>query len=95
MSQDSVLLLLRLLFATVSVVVVAVFVVRPILRVLRQKPDLDLLIPDYTQALEGEELEIPQEIEQGMPNRADVIAEARADPQKTAMLVQRWLKQRK
>lgn len=95
MSQDSVLLLLRLLFATVSEIVVAVFVVRPILRVLRQKPDFDLLIPDYTQALEGEELEIPQEIEQGTPNRADLIAEARADPQKTAMLVQRWLKQRK
>ena len=30
-----------------------------------------------------------------MPNRADIIAEARADPQKTAMLVQGWLKQRK
>jgi flagellar biosynthesis/type III secretory pathway M-ring protein FliF/YscJ len=95
MSQAALLLLVRWLFALVAVVAIVAFVVRPLLRLLRQKPDVDLMTPDYGSMLDGEELEIPTEKEAGDFDRNAAIAAARADPQATALAVQRWLKQRK
>ncbi|HKI99752.1 MAG TPA: hypothetical protein VKB51_14855 [bacterium] len=92
MSHDALLLLLRWLFAILAVIAVAVFIVRPLLSMLRRKPDIDFSVPDYT--MEGEELEIPTEKEEEF-NRNTAIQQARADPQATAMMVQRWLKQKK
>jgi flagellar biosynthesis/type III secretory pathway M-ring protein FliF/YscJ len=95
MSQEAVVWMLRLLFALVALVVVAVTILRPLWRMLRTRPDVDLLTPDFTAGLEGEELEIPGEAEDGTPDRGAIIDKARADPRQTAVLVQRWLKERR
>jgi flagellar biosynthesis/type III secretory pathway M-ring protein FliF/YscJ len=94
MSHDALLLLLRWLFALLAIAAVLVFVVRPLLHMLRRKPDMDFSVPDFSR-LEGEELEIPTEKEEGEFDRSAAIQQARADPQATALLVQRWLKQKK
>jgi flagellar biosynthesis/type III secretory pathway M-ring protein FliF/YscJ len=95
MSHDALLLLLRWLFALAALVVIVVTVLRPLLRLLRQKPDVELMTPDYTTMLEGEELEIPNEAETGDFDRNAAIQQARSDPQAAALMVQRWLKQKK
>lgn len=87
------LLLLRWVFAGVAVVLVIAYVVRPVLRMVREKPDVDLMTPDYT-SMQDDELEIPAEEDQEF-NRHAAIDQARKDPQATAMMVQKWLKQRK
>ena len=94
MSQDTLLMLLRGLFAVAAVVAVGVYVVRPVVRMLRQKPDVDLLTPTWEDRLEGEELEIPTEAEGGFDRNA-AIRKAREDPHNVALLVKNWLKQRK
>jgi flagellar biosynthesis/type III secretory pathway M-ring protein FliF/YscJ len=94
MSQDTMLWLLRLLFAGAAVVVLIAFVVRPVLRMVRQRPDMDLLTPDFSANLEGEELELPNEAE-GEFDRNAAITQARADPRATALRVQAWLKQKR
>jgi flagellar biosynthesis/type III secretory pathway M-ring protein FliF/YscJ len=94
MSHESLLLFLRWLFAGVAVVVVVLYVVRPLLHLLRRKPEVGLDVPDYGQMLDGEELEIPTE-KDGEFDRTTAIKQARADPQATALLVQQWLKQKK
>jgi len=74
------------------------FVVRPMVQRLSQKPeDLDLLmgLPATIGELEGEELEIPTEREVGLPPREKIIEIARADPLATASLVRTWLREKR
>ncbi|MEE8435322.1 MAG: flagellar basal-body MS-ring/collar protein FliF, partial [bacterium] len=74
------------------------FVVRPMVQRLSQKPeDLDLLmgLPATIGELEGEELEIPTEREVGLPARDKIIEIARADPLATASLVRTWLREKR
>ncbi len=94
MSQTAVLMLLRWFFASLAVLAIALYIVRPLLRMVRHKPDVSFSIPDYTQTLDEEELEIPSEEEAGFDRNA-AITQARADPRATAMLVQQWLKQKR
>ena len=74
------------------------FVVRPMVQRLSQKPeDLDLLmgLPATIGELEGEELEIPTEREVGLPPRDKIIEIARTDPLATASLVRTWLREKR
>lgn len=87
-------MMLRWLFAIAAVAVLAVYIVRPLVRMLRRQPDAELVTPDFSHLLEGEELEIPSEGEAGF-DRDSAITQARADPRATAILVQRWLKERR
>ena len=96
MSPDSVILTIKLFFSFLIVIGVALFLLRPMFRVWRDKPDMDLLMPDFSSAMEeGEELEIPTDEEAGVPERTKIIDQARSDPRTTAVLVQNWLKERK
>lgn len=95
MDPDKVTLLIRLVFTAAAIVAVVVFVLRPLWRMLRAKPDMDLHVPDFTAQLEGEELEIPADAEAGLPERRELVERARSDPRSTALLVQRWLKERR
>lgn len=95
MSQELLLTLLRWLFAGAALVAVAVYVVRPVVRMLREKPDADLLTPSWEDKLEGDELEIPTDPEDADFDRTAAIRKAREDPQQVALLVQNWLRQRK
>lgn len=95
MSQELLLTLLRWLFAVAALVAVGVYVVRPVVRMLRRKPDVDLLTPTWEDKLEGEELQIPTEGEDGGFDRMAAIRKAREDPHQAALMVQNWLKQRK
>jgi flagellar M-ring protein FliF len=87
-------------FTVLGVVLLAMimFVVRPMVQRLSQKPeDLDLLmgLPATIGELEGEELEIPTEREVGLPARDKIIEIARADPLATASLVRTWLREKR
>jgi flagellar biosynthesis/type III secretory pathway M-ring protein FliF/YscJ len=96
MSQEAVLLTIKLLFAGASLAIVAIFVVRPVVRMLREKPDIDLLMPDFNQLGEdADELEIPLDPEGRSVDRSEMIQSARDNPQDTALMVQRWLRDRK
>lgn len=94
MSQETLLLLLRWVFALAAVVAVIAYIVRPVLRMVRQKPDMDLLTPDYSHMLEGDEVEIPTDEEAAFDRHA-IIDQARSDPRATANLLQKWLKERR
>jgi len=94
MSQTAVLMLVRWLFAGLAVAALVLYIVRPLLRIVRRKPDVAFEIPDYTQIIEEEELELPNAEEAGFDRNA-AITRARADPRATALRVQQWLKQKR
>ena len=84
-------------FSLATVVVVAVYIILPIIRVLNTKHE----IPGYEKQdflpedLIGEdELQIPQASD-GKPSRQAILEMARSDPRQTAMLLTAWLKERK
>ncbi len=91
MSQDAIVSLVKLFFAGLVVLAVAMFLVRPLWRLLTTRPDESLLVPTFN-ALgeEEEELQIPSE-EKGL-DRGAVIEQARGDPRLTAQFVSQWLK---
>ena len=90
--------IIRYTFLGVLLLAMIMFVVRPMVQRLSQKPeDLDLLmgLPATIGELEGEELEIPTEREVGLPPREKIIEIARADPLATASLVRTWLREKR
>ena len=96
MSPEAVIVSIKMIFAFLILLGVALFLVRPVVRMWRDKPDIDMLIPDYSAMMEeGEELEIPTDGDAGKPDRAHMVQQARNDPRVTATLVQRWLKEKK
>lgn len=86
---------IKLAFSLAALVLILVVVVRPIWRMLGTKPEiLDSLSTLAQMPLEEEEeLEIPTG--DGKPDRLGMINSAKSDPARTAMLVSRWLKERK
>ncbi len=95
MSPEGVGIALRWGFALLAVGAIVVCIVVPLLRFLRQKPDAELMTPDYASLLDSEEeLELPADDEHGF-DRSAAISQAREDPRATAVLVQQWLRQRK
>ncbi len=90
--------ILRYTFLGVLLLAMILFVIRPMVQRLSQKPeDLDLLmgLPATIGELEGEELEIPTEREVGTPPRDKIIEIARTDPLATASLVRAWLREKR
>ena len=94
---DGLLLSLKLGFALVALVMIAAFVVIPMLKNLLQRPDVpDLSHFDMTpDELMDEELQIPEGGKKGMPDKHTLLQEARNDPRKTAMLITAWLREKK
>jgi flagellar M-ring protein FliF len=90
--------ILRYTFLGVLLLAMILFVIRPMVQRLSQKPeDLDLLmgLPASIGELEGEELEIPTEREVGLPPREKIIDLARSDPLATASLLRAWLREKR
>jgi flagellar M-ring protein FliF len=90
--------IVRYTFLGVLLLAMILFVIRPMVQRLSQKPeDLDLLmgLPATIGELEGEELEIPTEREVGLPPRDKIIEIARGDPLATASLVRTWLREKR
>ena len=89
---DTTILGIKLAFSLAAVILVLVVVVRPIVRMLRTKPDFLETFQQMAQLPieEDEEIQIPVDGEK--PDRGTMLEEARADPNKTAMMVSRWLK---
>lgn len=87
------LLLVKLLFAGIGVVALIVFVVFPLWRALRVKPDESLLMRTFELPEEEEEVQIPEDGKK--PDRNAMLAEARGKPVVTAQLVKRWLREKK
>lgn len=94
MKHESLLLLLRWLFAGLAVAAVIAYIVRPLLNMVRRKPDVDLNVPDFSHRLEEEELEIPTEETRDF-DRQSALEQARTDPRGTALRVQKWLKEKR
>lgn len=96
MSPDAVVLSVKLVFAGLIVIGVALYMIRPTVRMLRKKLDADFRTTDYSGLLEEEqELVIPSEEEDGLPDRAHIIQQAKADPLATTALVRNWLRERR
>jgi hypothetical protein len=87
--------LLRWAFALAAVLLLVKYVALPVWRLLRHKPEGSSQVPDYRNLVEGAELEIPTPDETKAYDRGSAVKAARADPQATAQLVRRWLKQKK
>ena len=97
-NQQFFLDIVRFTFLGVLLLAMIMFVIRPMVQRLSQKPeDLDLLmgLPATIGELEGEELEIPTEREVGIPPREKLIEIARSDPMATASLVRTWLRDKR
>lgn len=95
MSPDAVVWMLRLVFAGLAVGAVVLFVLRPMLRLLREKPDASLLTRDFTAQFEEDELEIPTDGAGGPPDKNEIVRLLREDPQQAALLIQNWIRERK
>lgn len=94
-AQDWALFSIKVLFSGVAIVLIAVFLVRPVIRSLLVRPDILEFTQDYSgvDAFEMEEVEIP--VEGVKPDRGTMIEEARSDPNRTAALVSQWLREKK
>ena len=89
--HSGVLLLIKGAFVLGAVVVVLIFVVRPMVRVLSAQPNLDALMPSF-QIPDEEELQIPTGGKAVKASRDQIIKELRSDPRRTATLVQQLLR---
>lgn len=96
MDPDTVVMSIKLVFVGLIVLGVILYLIRPTVRMLRKKPDGDLLNTGFiSQMDEEEELVIPSEEEDGLPGRTDIIQQAKEDPMATAALVRNWLKEKR
>lgn len=97
MDQEAILSAVKLLFAVVAIGVLVAYVLVPMVRAWSQPPDPGAVMPDYSRYLEeeDEELQVPTPEEgKAQPSRHELIGSARSDPRSTAMMVQRWLKEK-
>lgn len=90
---DTAILGIKLAFSLAALVLIVFVILRPIWRMLGTKPDILDSLSTLAQMPLEEELEIPTG--DAKPDRAELIDSARSDPGRTAMLVSRWLKERK
>ena len=94
---ENLLLSIKLFFLGAAVVLMVRYMVIPMWRNLRTPPEgLDFLRGFSTMESEDgfEELEIPLG-EEDKPSKSKMLDAARTDPQRTAAMVSRWLKQKK
>src|SRR5262249_3355047 len=92
-TEESILLLVKTLFAALTLGALAWFVVLPIWRMLRRTEDVEMVMKPFEPPPE-EELQIPVDgFNTGKKlSRQELIDEFRADPQRTAMLLQSALR---
>ena len=91
---DLAIFTVKITFALLAVILILFFLVRPLLRTLRARPDfLDTLQTVQMPIEEDEELQIPSE--DSKPDRSAMVQHARSDPAKAALLVSQWLKEKK
>ena len=92
---DAAIFGIKLAFSFAAVVLIVVVIVWPIWRILRTKPEILDTFSQVSQLPieEDEELEIPTE--GAKPDRLGMVQAARSDPNRTAMLVSQWLKEKK
>ncbi len=93
--QETTILGLKVLFTLAAIFLIVFYLVRPIIKTLRARPDfLDSLNRfDINTELEEEELQIPSEAEG--PGREAIIETARGDSRRTAAMVSQWLKDKR
>lgn len=85
---------IKVAFALAAIILIAVYLVRPVLRALRARPDfLDSMTRYDLPTEEESELEIPTG--EAKADRGTMIEQAKADPRTTAALISQWLKQKK
>ena len=91
--------ILRYTFLGVGLLMLILFVIRPMVQKLSAKPeDLDLLmgLPATIGELEGEELEIPTPKDvSGIPPREKILEVARMDPLSTSSMIRGWLREKR
>lgn len=94
-TEDSILLLVKTLFALLTLGAIGWFVVWPIWRMLRRTEDVELIMKPFEPPPE-EELQIPVDgFNTGKKlSRQELIDEFRADPRRTAMLLQTALREK-
>ena len=93
-NQQFMLGLIKLIFAGLGIGALVLFVLLPLWRILRTKPDVEMMIPDYT-LLDEEEEELQIPLGQQQPDRTELLNLARSDPRKTALIVSSWLRSKK
>src|SRR5262245_41719421 len=95
-TEESILLLVKTLFALLALGAVGWFVVLPIWRMLRRTEDVELVLKPFEPPPE-EELQIPVDgFNTGKKlSRQELIDELRADPRRTALLLQSALRDKK
>ncbi len=93
-AQELTLLAIKLLFSVLAVVLVVVYLIRPILQALRNRPELpEMTLSEVLPEEMEEEIQIPAG---GVkPDIPSMLEEARGDPQRTAVFVSRWLREKK
>ncbi len=85
-------MLLKLVFSLVAVGLIVMFVIIPVVKMLLSQPELPMVNVEeaFSLAEEEEELQIPAGGEK--PDTFTMLEDARSDPQRTAMLVAAWLR---
>jgi flagellar biosynthesis/type III secretory pathway M-ring protein FliF/YscJ len=93
--QDFALFGIKVAFSLAAIILIVVYLVRPVMRSLRSRPDFleSATRFDLRTEMEEDELEIPSE--NAKPDRTTMIEQVRADPRKTAVMISQWLKQKK
>lgn len=93
--QDRVVFLIKILFALLAVASIGFYLILPLIRSIRTRPEVpDLQLPDSTTIPEDEvELQIPEDGEK--PSREAIVEQALVDPRRTARLVANWIREKK
>ncbi len=93
-SQEFAIFGIKFTFAAAAIILIVIYLVRPVIRSLRAKPDFLESMNRYELPVEDEaEIEIPTE--GTWPDRSTMLEQARADPRTAAALISQWLKQKK
>ena len=93
-SQAAVLTIIKLLFAGLAVAALVAFVIVPLVRRLRTGPDPAEFMPTYDLP-EEEQKQLELSVDGVKPDRAAIINMARDDPQRAAVLVSQWLRNKR
>ncbi len=92
--QETMIFAVKAVFSLAAVFLIAVFLVRPMLKSLGTRPDYLDSMQQFDLPVEMEdEIEIPTD--GAPPTRDAMLEEARADPRKAARMVSQWIRERK
>lgn len=94
--QELTILAVKLVFALLGVAAVVAFVILPIWRMLHRTEDAELMMKPFEPPPE-EEIQIPVDDLNGgrKLTRNEMLEDLRADPRRAAMVMQKWLREKK